>query len=382
MTLALDPKVLAAAHAALKGVIDRKNTVPVCAMYHLAPAGDHLVVTATDMDMEFALDIEGRAEFDPVCLPPYLVEAGADLRGKEVTIEIDERRAVFKAGRSRFAAQILPGSDFPRFAVDLGEGVDMAGDELARLFEATVTGANDGGDGRFYLEGVFLRVEDERLHATATDGHRLHTTSVPAPEATGGMMEALSTGIIVPTKACREIAPLARKAGANMVRLQATDTMIAVRAGGARLTSKLVDGTYPDWRRVVPQPGGKRATVDLAEVVAALDRVRKVQAASEAGQKKLKTGSGVKIAADGDYLTIAAKAAGNVDEAVDGVAAEFEGDWPALGVSGKYLRETLADMKERGADTVMIDVADPGSPIRIESPTDEDFLAVIMPMRV
>lgn len=380
MTIALDSRQLAAIHSALKSIPDRANKAPVAGMFHFAPADGRLVVTATDMDLETAVTLDVAADFAPVCLPPYLVETGGKLAAEKVMVELDDRQAVVKAGRSRFTAPVLPGEDFPRLTPAFDGRIEIAGEGLAKLVEATIDAVSvPGEDHRFYLEGVFLQLHEARLTATATDGHRLHTASIAAPTASG-----LAEGIIVPTKAAREIARIARRAGGSAVHLDVGRSAVAIATGDERLTSKLIDGIYPDWRRVVPGAAGKSATFDLAEMVAALDRVVKVMAASQSGKatEKNKAGSGIKLAADGDWLTISAAGAHSVAEANDAVKAEFAGEWPTLGVSAKYLHATLANMRERGAETVMLDTADAGSPIRAESITDEDFLAIVMPMRV
>ncbi len=132
----------------------------------------------------------------------------------------------------------------------------------------------------------------------------------------------------------------------------------------------------------MPQATEITATFDLAEIVAALDRVMKIQAVNEAEMKAKNKAGAIRLAEDGEFLTISAGRSGDDATATDAVRAEFSGAWGTRGVSAKYLRATLAAMKERGGDTVTIDTADAGSPMRIDSPTDEDFLAVVMPMRI
>lgn len=381
MTLHLDPKTLAAIHSALKSIPDRKNQIPICGMYHLE-AGDRLTITATDCDIEAALTVDCKADFAPVCLPPYLIEAAGGLGGSQVKIVIDERQAVATSGRARFAAPILPGKDFPIFRNQFEGRAEIAGKALASIISATVDAASvPGVDNRYYLEGVFLVVLEDggerRLHAVATDGHRLHTTSVPAP---AGM---LLDGIIVPTKAAHEIARLAGKCGDNPLTLETSARAIAVTTPSERLASKLIDGTYPDWRRVVPPACGTTATLDIAELLAALDRVTKIQEVNEAGRKGKSKSSAIRIAEDGEYLLISTPSApGNDAEALDSVRAEFSGSFGSHGVSAKLLRATLSAMKDRAAETVTIDTSGSGSPMRVESPTDEDFVGIVMPMRV
>lgn len=378
MTLALDPKVIGAVHGALKGIPERKNVIPIWGMYLLQPDESGIAVTATDGDIEATMTVAGAvASFEAVCVPPYLLEAAGGLRAEAVRIALDDRQAIFSAGRARFAAPVLPGSDFPRATIAAATSFFIAGDALSGLIGSTIDAVQVDGD-RFYLQGVHLSTREGRIHAVATDGHRLHTTSVAL---TGEPVE-IPPDLIIPTKAAKELARVAGKAGGNPVLVEIGEGGIAVTAGDERIVSKLIAGTYPDWRRVVPQATGVSATVDLAEMLAALDRVMKVQSINEADLKSKSKATAVRLEEAGDALAISAGRGGDIAEAKDGVAAEFAGEWGAHGVSGRYLRTTLSAMRDRGVETITIDTAGAGTPLRIESPGDEDFLAIVMPMRL
>lgn len=385
MTIAIDPKLLSAAYAALKAIPDRDGKIPVTNMLHVERGESGIVVTATDTGIEVSVVLEAEADFQPACLPPYLIETAGQLAGQKVEIAIDERNATVKAGRARFTAPILPGADFPRLSPAFDTVVDLPGAALARIMESAARAAATAADKdpRFYLEGVFLQTAKEpgsdevRLVATATNGHRLHSASTEAGSA------RLPEGIIVPNKAVAEIARIAAKAE-GAVRLQACGSAVSVEAAGEKLTSKLIEATYPDWRRVVPAPTGVTAIVDLAELLGAVGRVVKVMEASRAGKQgdKAKLGTAIRLAEDGEWLTVCAAGQHSAAEAQDAVKAEFSGAWGVHGVSAKNLLATLTGMRERGAETVSIDGNDAASPLRIESVTDDDFFAIVMPMRV
>ncbi|MEO3997212.1 DNA polymerase III subunit beta [Mesorhizobium sp. CAU 1732] len=375
MTISLDPKVIGAIHGALKSIPERRNVIPVCGTYLLEPTETGISVTATDMDIEATISIEmASTDIVATCIQPYLLEAAAGLRAEMIKIVIDDQQATFSAGRARFKAPVLPGGDFPRAAHQFDHRFTLAGEALATLIASTVDAVSTE-ETRYYLQGVFVDCHDGRLHAVATDGHRLHTTSVAMTDAA-----TLDYGIIIPTKAAKEIERLARKAGGNAVIIETSRSGIAVKSGDERIVSKLVDGNYPDWRRVVPKESDNALTIDLGEMLAALDRVLKIQTVNEADMK-LKTAA-VRLSVDGDALTIQNGGRNTIAGAVDGVACEVMGDWAEHGVNGRYLRITLAALKDRGVETITINSADSGSPMRLESPTDEDFLAIVMPMRV
>ncbi|MFN3549260.1 MAG: DNA polymerase III subunit beta [Mesorhizobium sp.] len=378
MTVTLDPKILAAASSALRSIRDPANKIPVAGMYLVTPVDGAIEVTATDCDLELTLTIDGVADFPPVCLPPYIVEAAAAMPAAGVKLTVDERTAAFSSGRSRFAAPILPGADFPRFRPGLQGGADIAGRSLAGLLSACIRAVSPKGqDDRWWLEGVFVDTLDGRLCAAGTNGYRFQSFSIAAPPGLD-----LPDGIIIPAKAAGEIIAMAGKAGDNPVRVEVGPGAIAVTTARGRLVSKLVENKYPPYRRVIPAACGNAATFDAAEMVAALDRILKIQDASvaEGAAKKSKSGTAIRIRPDGDSLVVEAAAWG---EAVDAVRAEFEGEFPTFGVSGKYLHGTLGSMKDRGTETIRMDVAPGGgAPCRLESPTDEDFVAIVMPMRV
>lgn len=375
MNFSIDPKTLGLVAKALKSIPDGKNQIPICGMYLLDPQAGKLGVTATDLDIEatVTVDCAGVAPGEAVALPPFLLDAAAGLSASEVNVAIDERQAVFKAGRSRFAAPILAGSDFPRLAPDNATSADIAGKDIARLIDATIA-AVAIEEARYYLKGVFLQVAEGRLHAVATHGHAIHAISMAAP---AGL--AMGKGIIVPTKAARAIAEIGRAAGEDPVRIEAGETGITIAAAGSRLAAKLIDGTYPAWDRVLGSPTGVTATVDIAELLAALDRVMKIGAVNEEKKKAELRKGAIRLCNDGEFLTISAD--GMSAEATDAVRAEFNGgEWGEHGVAGKYLRATLDTMRGLGAETAIIDIAQ--DRMRIENAVDDDFTAVIMLIRL
>lgn len=369
----LDPKILAAASSALRSVRDPGNRIPVCGMYLVAPVDGAIEITATDMDLELTLAIDGVADFAPSCLPPYIVEAAAAMPAKEVRLAVDERSAAFSAGRSRFAAPILPGPEFPRMTARLSAEAELDGKALARIL-AVAAPAVSTDKSRPHLEGVHVMVAEGRLHAMASDGHVLHMASMEAAD-----LPPTFAGVTVPTKTVREMVRIAGKATDGRVTMKTGDRALSLRGGRESIVSKLIEGSFPDLPRLVPPPSGNAVTLDIAEAIAAIDRIGAVQeGARDKTTKKTRGGSGVRLIADGDQMLIEA---GFGVEAVDTVRAEIEGEFPASGVSGRLLRQTLAAMKDAGLDTARIDAAT-SQALRIESPTDDAFVAVVMMMRV
>lgn len=372
--ITLDPKILAAASSALRSVRDPSNKIPVCGMYLFTPVDGAIEITATDMDLEITLAIDVAADFAAVCLPPYIVEAGAAMAAREVQVAIDDRNAAFSVGRSRFAAPVLPGIDFPRMKPRFAASADVAGRRLARILSLAAPAAADASSGRPHLEGVRVDLVDGRLHAMATDGHVLHMVSMEAPD-----LPPAFGGVTVPTKAAGEIARIAAKAGDGAATVETGERAVAIRCGRERIVSKVIEGSYPEIARLIPPPSGNAMIVDIAETIAAIDRIAAVQeGARDKATKKTKFGSGIRLTSDGEQMLM--ESGGGI-EAVDAVRAEIEGTVPVAGVSARLLRLTMAAMKAAGMDTARIDCATTQA-LRIESPTDDGFVAVVMLMRV
>jgi DNA polymerase-3 subunit beta len=220
---------------------------------------------------------------------------------------------------------------------------------------------------RYYLNGIYLHIvtvgDAKVLRAVATDGHRLARAQIPAPAGSEAM-----PGIIVPRKTVGELQKLLESTSAD-VRVEVSDNKVRVTIGEVVLTSKLIDGTFPDYVRVIPQGNDKLMKVDRGEFAEAVDRVSTV--ASERGRA-------VKLAlADGKLIL----SVNNPDSgtATEELGVDFDGDPIEIGFNAKYLLDIGAQLR---SGTAVFKLADPGSPTLIEDNDDQDALFVLMPMRV
>lgn len=350
-------------------VTERRNTIPILGNIKLAVEQDEIVVTGTDLDVELRDKIKAQvAAKGETTVPAHLL---SDIvkkmpTGSQITIEQVDTVIKVQSGRSRFTLQTLPTSDFPDLgAGDLTIDFTLPGKDLFRLFDRTAF-AISTEETRYYLNGVYFHSagghNSKKLCAVATDGHRLAKLEIPLPEAATSL-----GGVIVPRKTVAEVMRLFT-ADAEEVRVELSANKIRFSAGDIVLTSKLIDGTFPDYGRVIPQSNEKELKVDKKDLQAAVDRVAAVS--SERGRA-------VKFSIANGKVTLSVS---NPDagSATDELDAEYSADAIEIGFNSRYFQEILAEVE---GDVVTVKLADPGSPTIMTGEKD-DSLFVLMPMRV
>ncbi len=370
-SLTIERAVLARTLAHLSRVIEKRNTLPILNNVRLDARGDVLALTGTDLDIEArteaACETDGAGAITvPAATLSDIARKLPDGAAVRLAWEEGAGTVALTAGRSRFKLPALPVEDFPAFsATEMTHSFSIAGKTLAALFER-VSFAISTEETRYYLNGVYLHVVDgadgPMLRAVATDGHRLARMQALAPRGSAGM-----PGVIVPRKTVGEIIRLAAEADSVDVSLSATK--ISVAAGMTVLTSKLIDGTFPDYGRVIPTANDKRAVLDRETFAAAVGRVAAV--ASERTRA-------MKLAFDNAVLTLAV-ANDDGGAASDVIDAEYDSGPFEIGFNARYLSDVLADMP---ADTIAVQLGEPGSPTLFQKTTGDDLLIVLMPMRV
>ena len=356
-------------------VVERRNTIPILSNVLLRADADGLHMKATDLDLEVSerapanVDGEG-ATTVPAHLLHDIVRKLPD--GAEVMLRSaeDGNGVTVAAGRSNFRLQTLPEGDFPDLTTgDFTNAFEMPAVQLATLIERTAF-AISTEETRYYLNGIYCHVTDGLLRAVATDGHRLARAEIEAPDGTEGM-----PGIIVPRKTVGEVQRLLSGAQAGedgeqaVVRVELSDAKIRFSLGGTVLTSKLIDGTFPDYQRVIPAKNEKALTLDRHTFAGAVDRVATVS--SERGRA-------VKLAIkDGQLvLTVNNPDSGSAEEEL---AVGYEDDPIEIGFNAKYLLDIAGQIT--GEEAVFM-LNDAGSPTLIRDKGDESALYVLMPMRV
>ena len=266
-------------------VVERRNTIPILANVLMRAEKSTLSLKATDLDLEVIETIA--AEVAPggsTTVPAHMFyEIVRKLpEGSQIVLEASGDRAVLaiRAGRSRFTLQTLPESDFPDLAAgDMTHKFTLPAADLKRLIDKTQF-AISTEETRYYLNGIYLHIagtgKTATLRAVATDGHRLAQVELPLPDGAAGM-----PGIIVPRKTVGEVQRLIEDSDAE-VAIELSQAKIRFTIGDVVLTSKLIDGTFPDYGRVIPTGNDKELEVDKKDFEAAVDRVSTVS--SERGR--------------------------------------------------------------------------------------------------
>jgi DNA polymerase III subunit beta len=353
-------------------VVERRNTIPILANVLVRADRSQLAFKATDLDLEVVESIA--AEVSPggaTTVPAHMFyEIVRKLpEGAQIMLETTGDRAsmAIRAGRSRFTLQTLPESDFPDLSAgDLEHKFTLAARDLKRLIDKTQF-AISTEETRYYLNGIYLHVagpaKGKLLRAVATDGHRLAQVDLPAPAGADGM-----PSVIVPRKTVGEIQRLIEDMDGD-VTVELSAAKIRFSVGSVVLTSKLIDGTFPDYARVIPHANDKQLEVERKEFEQAVDRVSTVS--SERGRAvKLAIASGKLV------LSVTNPDSGSATEELE---VAYEGDPIDIGFNSRYLLDIAAQID---GDTAVLKLADPGSPTLIGDKASADALYVLMPMRV
>ncbi len=353
-------------------VVERRNTIPILSNVLLSANGASLEMKATDLDLEVTEAVAAQidqagATTVPAHLLYDIVRKLPD--GSEVMLKTDDggNAMTVVSGRSNFRLQCLPQSDFPELtAGTFTHSFRIPAEELKALIEKTQF-AISTEETRYYLNGIYLHTIESagalKLRSVATDGHRLARAEVEAPSGSEGM-----PGIIVPRKTVAEIQKLVDQPDL-VVTVELSDTKIRLTIGSVVLTSKLIDGTFPDYQRVIPANNERKLVIDRQSFAQAVDRVSTIS--SERGRA-------VKMSiADGQVtLTVNNPDSGSASEEV---AADYDSDPMDIGFNARYLLDVAGQLS--GSDARFM-LADAGSPTLIQDTSDERALYVLMPMRV
>jgi DNA polymerase-3 subunit beta len=375
MKISIERATLLRAVGQAQSVVERRNTIPILANVLIAAEGDAVTFRATDLDIEVVdsapatVDRPGATTVNAVMLHE-IVRKLPD--GALITLTDDPAaaRLTIQAGRAHFTLATLPRQDFPIMATsEYQVEFTIPAGALKRLFEKSRF-AISTEETRYYLNGVYMHVADgdggdggRRLRCVATDGHRLARIDAPLPEGAEGM-----PGVIVPRKAVGELRKLLDDDDAA-IGVSVSETKVCFRTVDIALTSKVIDGTFPDYSRVIPQNNTRRLEVDAAEFAKAVDRVATVS--SERSRA-------VKMSMDDDRLVLSVNApdSGAAEEEI-GVA--YSDEKLEIGFNAKYLLE-IAGQVDRENAVFLFNSS--GDPTLMREGDDTSAVYVVMPMRV
>src|ERR687893_2044889 len=351
----------------VQSVVERRNTIPILSNVLIEARDDGSIrLMATDLDLQVdesvaanvgqagATTVSAHTLFDIVRKLP---------EGSQVELTAAEGKMQIVAGRSRFNLSTLPRDDFPVIAEgELPTRFELPAATLRQIIDKTRF-AISSEETRYYLMGIFLHLIDDQLRAAATDGHRLARVTVAKPDGADGMPD-----VIVPRKCVAELYRLLEELEGT-VEVSLSPTKVRFGLGSAVLTSKLIDGTFPDYNRVIPTANDKLLRIDPRSFEEGVDRVATI--ASE------KTRA-VKMSLDRDRVTL------SVTSPENGTAAEeVPGDYGAegfeIGFNARYLLDILGQIE---GDTVEVHLADAAAPTLLRENDKAPALYVLMPMRV
>ncbi len=381
MKLTIERAALLKALGHVQSVVERRNTIPILSNVLLSADGAGLAFSATDLDMEIVDATDARVSGEGQITAPAhtlyeIVRKLPDGADVELKFMGEDPRLSVTAGRSRFNLPVLPSGDFPQMSGDgLSDKLVIESDALVRLIDKTRF-AISTEETRYYLNGLYLHTVTEngetKLRAVATDGHRLALAEMPAPEGAAGL-----PGIIVPRKTVAEARRLLDDAGENVeVRISAAKVRFEFAGGadgaearGATLTSKVIDGAFPDYVRVIPRDNSKLVQLDTKLFANAVDRVATISAEKSRS---------VKLAIETGKLTLTVR---NMEagQAVEEVEIDYEGDSFEIGFNARYLLDVCGQI---GGETMELRFADPASPTLVLDPADRGVQYVLMPLRV
>jgi DNA polymerase-3 subunit beta len=372
MKLTIERTALLTSLSHVQSVVERRNTIPILSNILMVARDGQLSLTATDLDIAINEKVAANIGTEGATTVPahLLYDIIRKLpEGSQVELDYmsDKGQIFIRCGQYKSSLACLPQDDFPVMETDqLPHNFVLPANILKRLIDKTRF-AISTEETRYYLNGIYLHTADTdgvpMLRAVATDGHRLARVETPIPSDAEGM-----PGVIVPRKAVSEVLRLIDERD-EPVSICLSDTKICFTFGDTVLTSKLIDGTFPDYERVIPAGNDKVLELDGKSFAQAVDRV------STVATEKTRA---IKLSLSGDLITLSATGA-DAGSATEEVAAAYSADEMEIGFNSKYLLDITGQIDGENARFLF---ADSGSPTIVRDSADEGALYVLMPMRV
>ncbi len=377
MKVTIERSVLLKALGHVHRIVEKRNTIPILSNVLIEAADRSVALKSTDLDLEATEQIPADVEqagattvaahviYDIVRKLPEGAQVSLDMAG-------ETGQLLVRSGRSRFFLQALPASDFPDLTLgEFSHRFSMPSAELKKLIDNSQF-AISTEETRYYLNGIYLHTVASEgaspgsaamLRAVATDGHRLARVETPAPPGAVGM-----PGIIAPRKAVNEVLKLLEDP-TKEVQVEISTAKARFQFGDVVLTTKLIDGTFPDYQRVIPTGNDKRLVVDKEPFEKAVDRVSTLS--SERGRA-------IKLSIADGKMTLSVNNP-NSGSASEEIEVDYDSDPIDIGFNARYLLDILGQLS---GDTALIKLADPGSPTLIQDRDGASALYVLMPLRV
>lgn len=381
MDFVIEQRVFQKALARCSAVVEKRNTIPILANLLLEAEASIVRVTSTDLDTtlieEMAAEVKtpGKTTVAATMLHEIVrrFPGGAQVH---VLLDAQGEGLEVSSGRARFRLATLSADDFPAAPTEnLSHRFVLPAQQLAQLLEST-SFAVSHDESRYYLSGVYLHVDPlapaegsesqtpPQLCAVATDGHRLARCVLPAPSGSQGM-----PSIIVPRKTVAELRRLAEEDSAAEIALEVCETLICCTQGRSRLLSRLIDGNFPDYHRVIPSGNDKICTLDPQVFLQAIERVA-VMATDRSKAVRLGFSAGC--------VTLSASDGGG-GTANEEIEASYDHASLELGFNSRYLLEIVRQIDDK---TMRLALLDENAPALISAQAEGAAFYVLMPMRL
>lgn len=356
----------------MQSVVEKRNTIPVLSNVRIEAMADGISFKATDMDTEITEIVDAKiAEKGATTAPAHMlydiVRKLSDGSEVEILFPDDKGQLTISSGRSKFSLSCIGVEDFPVISGDkLPTQFSIAKEELKDVIDRTKFAVSTE-ETRYYLNGIYIHAKNEGetkvLRVVATDGHRLACVESPLPQGAEKM-----SGVIIPRKTVAEVRKLLDDTGVEEVSVALSDNKIRFSMEDIALTSKLIDGTYPDYERVIPTDNDKELELSVKELAAAVDRVSVVAERTRA----------IKVLTSKNKIIITTSSP-DLGSAVEELEAKYDSGNFEIGYNFRYLLDILNEVK---GDSVRISFADGSSPSVIHDTSDASAIYVLMPMRV
>ena len=346
------------------GVVDRKQTMPILGNVLITGKSGEITLTSTDLEVQISSTFKANISEDfAITLPGRkLFDILRSLSNKDIEVSINKEAVVLKTEYSKFSLQQLPANEFPLFEeANSDQTFSISQTELSGLFNKTQF-AMAQQDVRFYLNGLLIEINPKQINIVGTDGHRLAKTTQQLEKK-----DINDQACIVPRKAIQE---LTRSLTDNKeCKVSFSDNQASFSFSGVTLTTKLIDGTFPDYSRVIPAETKTDILLDISEIKPALQRV------SILANEKFK---GVRVDIENTKITISSENP-EQEQAVEDLNIDDTGIKLSIGFNVSYLIDAINACK---GEIVSIGVNDENTSALITDPSDPDTKYVVMPMRL
>lgn len=372
MKFVIERAILLKTLSHIQSIVEKRNTIPVLSNVRIEAMSDGISFKATDMDTEITEIVDAKinetgATTAPAHMLYDIVRKLSDGSDVELTYPDDKGQLAIASGRSKFVLSTIGVEDFPVISGDkLPINFGMQREELKDVIDRTQFAVSTE-ETRYYLNGLYIHAKNEGstkvLRIVATDGHRLACVESPLPNGAENL-----SGVIIPRKTIGEIRKLLDDTKAESINISLSDNKVRFALDEVILTSKLIDGTYPDYERVIPTDTDKVLEVQVKELANAVDRVSVVAERTRAIKMGMEDGKVV--------VTTTSPDLGSASEEID---AKYDNAPLEIGYNFRYLLDILSEIK---GESVQIGFSNESSPTVIHDTSDTSAIYVLMPMRV